>query len=196
MLMVDGADRVGANLRRIMEKARQLEEAVIFIDEFEELAGRRDNADRLEKSITNEFLKQVPQFKNEANRVLLVCATNYIQHLDAALLRPGRFDCIIPVGGLNAEERRAILDYYLSRLNKGEIDLDRIVKETSRFTPADIQYLFEQVAQFAFEQEIARKEDYRVTTETIYQIMSKIRPSLTDEIIKEFEKDSITYARV
>ena len=196
MLMVDGADRVGANLRRIMEKARQLEEAVIFIDEFEELAGRRDNADRLEKSITNEFLKQVPQFKNEANRVLLVCATNYIQHLDAALLRPGRFDCIIPVGGLNAEERRAILDYYLSRLNKGEIDLDRIVKETSRYTPADIQYLFEQVAQFAFEQEIARKEDYRVTTETIYHIMSKVRPSLTDEIIKEFEKNSITYARV
>ena len=196
MLMVDGADRVGANLRRIMEKARQLEEAVIFIDEFEELAGRRDNADRLEKSITNEFLKQVPQFKNEANRVLLVCATNYIQHLDAALLRPGRFDCIIPVGGLNEDERRVILEYYLSRLNKGEIDLDRIVKETSRFTPADIQYLFEQVAQFAFEQEIARKEDYRVTTETIYHIMSKVRPSLTDEIIKEFEKDSITYARV
>jgi len=196
MLMVDGADRVGANLRRIMEKARQLEEAVIFIDEFEELAGRRDNADRLEKSITNEFLKQVPQFKNEANRVLLVCATNYIQHLDAALLRPGRFDCIIPVGGLNEDERRVILEYYLSRLNKGEIDLDRIVKETSRFTPADIQYLFEQVAQFAFEQEIARKEDYRVTTETIYHIMSKVRPSLTDEIIKEFEKNSITYARV
>jgi transitional endoplasmic reticulum ATPase len=196
MLMVDGADRVGANLRRIMEKARQLEEAVIFIDEFEELAGQRDNADRLEKSVTNEFLKQVPQFKNEANKVLLMCATNYIQHLDAALLRPGRFDCIIPVGGLNAEERRAILEYYLARLNKGEIDLDRIVKETSRFTPADIQYLFEQVAQFAFEQEIARKEDYKVTTDTIAQIMSKVRPSLTDEIIKEFEKDSITYARV
>jgi transitional endoplasmic reticulum ATPase len=196
MLMVDGADSVGANLRRIMEKARQLEEAVIFIDEFEELAGNRDNADRLEKSITNEFLKQVPQFKNEGKKVLLMCATNYIQHLDAALLRPGRFDCIIPVGGLNEEERRVILEYYLSRLNKGEIDLDRIVKETSRFTPADIQYLFEQVAQFAFEQEIARKEDYRVTTETISHIMSKIRPSLTDEIIKEFEKDSITYARV
>ena len=195
MLMEEGTAKVGANLRRIMEKARQLEEAVIFIDEFEELAGNRDNADRLEKSVTNEFLKQVPQFKNEANKVLLVCATNYIQHLDAALLRPGRFDCIIPVGGLNDEERRSILEYYLSKLNKGEIDLDRIVKETPRFTPADIQYLFEQVAQFAFEQEIARKEDYKVTTETISHIMSKVRPSLTDKIIKGFEKDSITYAR-
>ena len=47
------------------------------------------------------------------------------------------------MGGLKEEERRVILEYYLSRLNKGEIDLDRIVKETSRFTPADIQYLFE-----------------------------------------------------
>jgi SpoVK/Ycf46/Vps4 family AAA+-type ATPase len=196
MLMTEGADRVGANLRKIMEKARQLEEAVIFIDEFEELASHRDHADRLGKSVTNEFLKQVPQFKNEANKVLLVCATNYIRQLDPALLRPGRFDCIIPVGGLNEEERRVILEYYLSRLNKGEIDRNRIVKESSRFTPADIQYLFEQVAQYAFEQEIARKEDYQVTTDTILHIMSKIRPSLTDVIITEFEKDSITYARV
>jgi transitional endoplasmic reticulum ATPase len=196
MLMEEGSEKVGANLRRVMEKARKLEEAVIFIDEFEELAGSRDNADRLDKSITNEFLKQVPLFKNESNKVLLVCATNYIRQLDPALLRPGRFDCIIPVGGLNDDERRTILEYYLSRLNTGEIDMGRIVKETSRFTPADIQYLFEQVAQFAFEREIAKKEDHKVTTETIFQIMPKVRPSLTDEILEEFERDSHTYARV
>jgi len=196
MLMEEGTERVGANLRRVMEKARQLQEAVIFIDEFEELAARRDQADRLDKSITNEFLKQVPYFKGEANKVLLVCATNYIQQLDAALLRPGRFDCIIPVGGLSDDERRTILEHYLTRLNRGEIDLDRIIKATARFTPADLQYLFEQVAQFAFEQEIARKEDYRVTTETIFQILPKINPTLTDEIVKQFEQDSITYARV
>jgi SpoVK/Ycf46/Vps4 family AAA+-type ATPase len=194
--MEEGTEKVGANLRRIMEKARELEEAVIFIDEFEELAASRDNADRLDKSITNEFLKQVPLFKNESKKVLLVCATNYIRQLDPALLRPGRFDCIIPVGGLNDAERRTILEYYLSRLNTGEIDIDRIVNETSRFTPADIQYLFEQVAQSAFEQEIAKKEDHKVTTETIFQIMPRVRPSLTDEILEEFERDSHTYARV
>lgn len=194
--MEEGTERVGANLRRVMEKARQLEEAVIFIDEFEELAAHRASADRLDKSITNEFLKQVPYFKNEAHKVLLVCATNYIQHLDPALLRPGRFDCIIPVGGLNDDKRRTILEYYLARLNKAVVDLDRIIKATSRFTPADIQYLFEQVAQFAFEQEIANKEDYRVTTETIFQILPKINPTLTDEIVRQFEQDSITYARV
>ncbi len=127
--------------------------------------------------------------------MLLVCATNYIRHLDAALLRPGRFDCIIPVGGLDEDGRRTILEHYLSRLNMEDIDLDLIVKMTSRFTPADIEYLFQQIAQFAFEQEYASKQDYRVTTDTFIKIMPNIRPSLTDEIIEEFQKDSITYSR-
>ena len=131
MLMVDGTEKVGANLRLIMEKSRNLEEAVIFIDEFEEIAGSRDEANRVDKSITNEFLKQVPLLKSQGNKILLICATNYIRQLDAALLRPGRFDCIIPVGGLNEDERATILEYYLSKLNTGEVDLDRIIKMTS-----------------------------------------------------------------
>ncbi len=196
MLMQDGAEKLGANLRRTMEKVRQLEDAVIFIDEFDELAACRDEADRLDKCITNEFLKQVPLFKNEPKRLLLVCATNYIAHLDPALLRPGRFDCIIPVGGLNAEERKTILDYYLSRINVGHIDLQRLVAETSRFTPADIQYLFEQVAQCAFEREVTQGKDYRVHTQDFLDVMAKMRPTLTDEIIAQFEKDSVTYSRV
>ena len=196
MLMEDGTEKLGANLRRTMEKLRQLRDAVIFIDEFEELAPCRDNADRLDKCITNEFLKQVPLFKNESDRLLLVCATNYIGQLDPALLRPGRFDCIIPVGGLNADERKTILEYYLSRINVGQIDVDRLVNETSRFTPADIEYLFEQVAQFAFEKEVADNKDYRVATEDFVEAMAKMRPSLTDEIIERFEKDNLTYSRV
>ncbi len=74
-----------------MEKARNLDEAVIFIDEFEEIAGSREQASRVDKSITNEFLKQVPLLKRRDAKILLVCATNYIRELDAALLRPGRF---------------------------------------------------------------------------------------------------------
>ena len=196
MLMAEGADKLGANLRRTMEKVRQLQDVVIFIDEFEELASCRDEADRLDKCITNEFLKQVPLFKNESNRLLLVCATNYIRHLDKALLRPGRFDCIIPVGGLNADERKTILDYYLSGMNVGQVDTARLIAETSRFTPADIQYLFEQVAQHAFEREVAQCKDYKVTTEDFLVAMAGIRPTLTDEIIDEFEKDSAVYSRV
>jgi transitional endoplasmic reticulum ATPase len=196
MLMVEGVEKIGANLREVMEKARNLDEVVLFIDEFEEIASSRDMADRIDKSITNEFLKQIPLLKNQGNKILLMCATNYIRQLDAAMLRPGRFDCIIPVGGLDQEGRATILDHYLSKLNTGQIDMQRVVEMTSGFTPADIQYLFQQVAQFAFEQELASGEDFRVTTETFIGIMPKVRPSLSDEIIEEFEKDSISYSRV
>ncbi len=195
MLMVDGVEKIGANLHMIMEKARNMEEAVIFIDEFEEIAGSRDEANRIDKSITNEFLKQVPLLKNQGNKVLLVCATNYIRQLDVALLRPGRFDCIIPVGGLDEEGRKTVLQHYLSKLNTGNIDLNLVVKMTSGFTPADVEYLFQQVAQFAFEHEYGSKQDYQVTTETFLQIVPKICPSLADAVIEEFQKDSITYSR-
>ncbi|MDA8088562.1 MAG: AAA family ATPase [Nitrospiraceae bacterium] len=198
MLMVDGPDRIGANLHAVMEKARALEEAVVFIDEFEEIAASRHAANRVDKSITNEFLKQVPLLKNKGNKILFVCATNYIRQLDAALLRPGRFDCIIPVGGLDEDGRRTILERLMSRLNinAANVDLGLIVKMTARFTPADIEYLFQQVAQFSFEREFSLKQNYEVTTETFVEILPRIRPSLTDEIIEEFQKDIITYSRV
>jgi len=196
MLMSDGVERIGENLRLVMEKAHNLNEVVLFIDEFEEIAGSRDMGDRIDKSITNEFLKQIPLLKSQGNKILLICATNYIRQLDTAMLRPGRFDCIIPVGGLDRAGRATILQYYLSKLNAGKIDLDRIVEMTSRFTPADIEYLFHQVAQFSFEQEHTSKQNYLVTTDTFLQIAPKVNPSLSDEVIEEFEKDSVTYSRV
>jgi transitional endoplasmic reticulum ATPase len=196
MLMVDGMEKIGANLRDVMEKARHLDEAVLFIDEFDEIAGSRDTADRIDKSITNEFLKQIPLLKHQGNKILLVCATNYIRQLDGAMLRPGRFDCIIPVAGLDQGGRTTILEHYLSKLNTGRIDLEQVVDMTAGFTPADIQYLFQKVAQFAFEQELASKQDYRVTAQTFTHMMPNVRASLSAEVIEEFEKDSISYSRV
>lgn len=196
MLMTDGVEKIGANLRLIMEKARNLNEVVLFIDEFEEIAGSRDMGDRIDKSITNEFLKQIPLLKGQGNMILLICATNYIRQLDAAMLRPGRFDCIIPVGGLDKDGRETVLQYYLSKLNAGQVDLARVVELTSGFTPADIEYLFHQVAQFAFEQEHASKQDYLVTTDTFLQIMPRVTPSLSEDVVNDFEKDSIAYSRV
>lgn len=195
MLMADGAEKVGVNLRNIMEKSRYLDESLIFIDEFDEIAASRDSASRVDKSITNELLKQVPLLKSRDNHILLVCATNYIRQLDAALLRPGRFDCIIPVGGLNDDERKTILTFYLARVNAGEIDLDWLVDETSRFTPADIEYFFQQVAQYGFEQELAGNKDYKVDTHTLQHILPQIRPTLTDEIIEAFEQDLAAFSR-
>ncbi|MFH0780900.1 MAG: ATP-binding protein [Pseudomonadota bacterium] len=196
MLMANGVEKIGANLRKVMEEARNLNEVVVFIDEFEEIAGSRDMADRIDKSITNEFLKQIPLLKEQQNKILLVCATNYIRDLDAAMLRPGRFDCIIPVGGLDNDGRTTIIRHYLSKLNTGQVDLNTLVKMTSGFTPADIEYLFQQVAHYAFEQELASKNDFLVTTKTFIHVAPTVQPSLSREVLEEFEKDRISYARV
>lgn len=195
MLMAEGVDRIGANLRATMEKARRLEEAVIFIDEFEELAASRDAADRIDRSITNEFLKQVPLLKNQANKVLLVCATNYVRQLDSALLRPGRFDCIIPVGFLDDDGRRTILQYHNARINVGDIDLDHIVKKTRHYTPADLEHLYQLIAQYAFDREYETGKDFLVTTDCILEKIDLVRPSLTDEVMTEFQEDVQTYSR-
>jgi SpoVK/Ycf46/Vps4 family AAA+-type ATPase len=194
-LMADGEDRLGANLKTLMEKARNLDEVVLFIDEFEEIAGSRDHASRMDKSITNEFLKQVPLLKREGRTNLLVCATNYIRQLDAALLRPGRFDCIIPVGGLDDQGRRTIFEHYLSNTNRGNVDVDKIVSMIALFTPADIEYLVQKVRQVAFEREYLKGEDYPVTTETFLEMIPHVPPTLTDEIIEEFKQDCAHYTR-
>jgi transitional endoplasmic reticulum ATPase len=194
-LMVDGEDRLGANLKSLMEVARNLDEVVLFIDEFEEIAGSRDQASRVDKSITNEFLKQLPLLKREPRANLLVCATNYIRQLDAALLRPGRFDCVIPVGQLDHASRKIIFEHYLANTNRGDVDVDRIVQELPHFTPADIEYLFQKVSHFAFEKELIDGQDYRVTTETFLEILPLVNSTLTDEIIQEHEKDCVQYMR-
>jgi transitional endoplasmic reticulum ATPase len=196
VLMADGQDRLGANLKIIMEKVYDLDETVVFIDEFEEIAGSRDHASRVDKSITNEFLKQVPLLKARDRKNLLICATNYIRQLDAALLRPGRFDCIIPVGSLDEQGRKTIFEHYIAHTNCGTVDLDRLISLTPLFTPADIEYLFQKVRQHAFEQEFNLQHDYLVTTETFLEILPSLRPTLTKEIITEFQEDSAEYTRV
>ena len=194
-LLADGEDRMGHNLKRLFAKTRELEETVIFIDEFEEIAAKRDNATRRDKSITNEFLKQVPLFRRETRKNLLVCATNYIQELDAALIRPGRFDCIIPVGDLDHNSRSLIFRHFLARTNHGEVDVDRIVSKLSLFTPADIEYLFHKVSQHAFEKEYREGQDFEITTATFMEIITECQPSLTVENIRELEKDSEKFTR-
>ncbi len=194
-LMTDGADRLGANLKLLLEKAGDLDHVVIFIDEFEEIAGSRDSASRIDKSITNEFLKQVPLLKHRNRKNLLICATNFIRQLDAALLRPGRFDCIIPVGGLDDPGRRTIFEHYLADTNSGEVDVEELVARIAHFTPADIEYLFQKVRQIGFEREYSTGGDYLITTETFMEVIPMVQPTLTDEIVEEFRQDSERFTR-
>ena len=194
-LLAEGEDRMSHKLKRLFTRTRDLEQAVIFIDEFEEIAGKRDNASRTDKSITNEFLKQVPLFRREKRKNLLVCATNYIRELDAALIRPGRFDCIIPVGDLDHNSRSLIFRHFLAHTNHGTVDIDQVVSDLSFFTPADIEYLFHKVSQHAFEKEYREGRNFEITTATFKEIILECQPSLTADNIRKLEADSQQFTR-
>jgi transitional endoplasmic reticulum ATPase len=106
-LAADPKGLAGA-LRETFLEISELEHAVVFIDEVEEIASQRagDPPSPLQ-GVTNELLKIIPAFREQPGR-LLVCATNFIRALDSAFLRHGRFDYVIPIGLPDRQARDAM----------------------------------------------------------------------------------------
>lgn len=102
---------------------------------------------------------------------------------------------MIPVGPPDTLARNAIWRRYLAPAAE-TIDLDRLVCATAQFTPADIEYAARAGAQSAFER--AMREDTRepATTEDYLTAVADTRPTLTPEILSEFEQDQQDYTRL
>ena len=185
-----------AALRETFALVDELAELVLFIDEVEEIAGKRD-ADAVSPSqgLTNELLKLIPAFRERDNR-LLVCATNSVRALDAALLRHGRFDYVIPVGPPDAEARRAIWERYLGSIPHGEIDMDALVEQSEIFTPADIEFAARRTAQAVFERAVLEHHEPRAGTDDLLRAVADTRPTLTRHMVDDFEQDIVDYARL
>ena len=95
-LAAEGAHSRASALREFFELVAHIEHLVLFIDEVDEITGKRSER-RDTEGVTNELLKAIPSFRARDHR-LLVCATNSVRDLDPALLRPGRFDYVLPIG--------------------------------------------------------------------------------------------------
>ncbi|MEA3255740.1 MAG: AAA family ATPase [Candidatus Altiarchaeota archaeon] len=193
-LIQEGLETHARELKELFEGLAHVKQAVIFFDEFEEIAPRPEKATKVERMVSNEMLKQIVRFRQNSN-ALIISATNYIQHLTPALLRPGRFDYILPIGPSDEKARRAMFELYLRPLNKGEIDFGEVIKLSQGFTPADIEAVCAQVAQVAFEKELSLGDDYRVTTGDVTLIIKHHKPTLTQKEIEKFRKDITRYAR-
>lgn len=119
------------------------------IDEVEEIASKRGGEPPSPtQGVTNELLKQVGQFRDREGR-LLICATNFVRALDAAFLRHGRFDYVIPIGLPDATAREAIWSRYIPEHTIAGVDLDVLVNASDGLTPADIEYAARRASQEA-----------------------------------------------
>jgi len=193
-LVLESVDTEARQLKIIFEQLLGLERAVVFFDEFEEIALRPDKATKSERMVSNEMLKQIPKFRG-SKEVLLVCATNHIRLLNPALLRPGRFDYILPIGPLDKEARKKVFAKYLESLNVGEVDLDIVAEKSRMFSPADIQSVCAQVAHIAFEKEVSTGREYKVITNDLLGVLAHHKATVSKNDLEQFQKDISELAR-
>ena len=198
-LAADPRGLAGA-LRETFLKISELEHAVVFIDEVEEIAAHRSGEPPSPmQGVTNELLKIIPAFRDQPDR-LLICATNFIRALDSAFLRHGRFDYVIPIGLPDAEARRSIWERYIPASTRGIVDLDQLVESSSGFSPADIEYAARRASQNALENAVytaggASNQSGPGTADYVAAI-SATRTTVSAEVAAEFLEDIDTLARL
>ena len=175
-------------LREAFVNLMELETAVVFIDEVEEIAGARSGIPSdPAHGVTNELLKLIPAFRQHDER-LLICATNSVRSLDSAFLRHGRFDYIIPIGPPDEVARGAIWRRYLGA-NADVVEVDKLAEASEMFTPADIEFAARKGAQTAFEREVEFRRGEAARTDDYLAAIADTRPTLTDEMVAEFTED-------
>lgn len=127
-------------VRELFAKAKQSAPAIIFIDEIDAVGKARSGKSNDERESTlNELLTQMDGFDGDSG-VIVIAATNKIEVLDDALLRAGRFDRRVHVGLPNINDRKKILELYLTGKNH-EINIEKLVNETAGFSSAALSTL-------------------------------------------------------
>lgn len=184
-----------ARLRRLFQQLFQLEQAVVFFDEFEHLGLKRDGQTAAAEPLTAELLHGLPSLREKAG-LLVVCATNYVRMLDPALLRPGRFDLVLPVGLPDEGDRSALLTQLLDRHHCGKIDLPAIVAGSAGLTPADLEAVCQRAAQAAFEREVKAGRETCVETADLRTVLAAYRPTVPDDDRRAFQEDVNRFARL
>ncbi|HEY5339623.1 MAG TPA: GNAT family N-acetyltransferase [Candidatus Aquilonibacter sp.] len=189
---------LAAALREMFTQLQDLERLVLFIDEVEEIAPAREgNTYSPVHAVTNELLKLLPVFR-ERDRRLLVCATNSVRSLDAAFLRPGRFDYVLPIGPPDPGARRAMWARLIPPAAL-DVDVDAIVASSQSFTPADIEFAARKAAGTAFERfvgEAIAGAAVALTTADYLEAIANTRPTLTATMVEEFTADIERFARL
>ncbi|MCI5800936.1 MAG: ATP-dependent zinc metalloprotease FtsH [Oscillospiraceae bacterium] len=179
-----GASRV----RDLFEQAKKNAPSIVFIDEIDAVgrhrgAGLGGGHDEREQTL-NQLLVEMDGFGNNTG-VIVIAATNRIDILDPALLRPGRFDRQIVVGYPDVKGREEILKVHTRNKPIGpDVDLAVIAKSTVGFTGADLENLTNEAALLA-----ARKNKKAITMEEIEEATIKVVAGPEKKSHKVSDKD-------
>jgi len=138
-----------ARIRRLFAEARKHEPAIVFIDELDAVGGRRGSDISGEKDQTlNQLLVEMDGF-DSSGRVVVIAASNLLEKLDPALLRPGRFDRQVFVAPPDVRGRQGVLMVHTRNKPLEDVDLELVAQQTSGLTGADLANICNEAAIFA-----------------------------------------------
>jgi cell division protease FtsH len=148
-----------ARIRRLFAVARKHEPAIIFIDELDAVGGRRGSDISGEKDQTlNQLLVEMDGFTS-SGRLVVIAASNLLEKLDPALLRPGRFDRQVFVAPPDVRGRLGVLQVHTRNKPLEDVDLGLVAQQTSGLAGADLANICNEAAIFA-----ARRSSTKIAT--------------------------------
>ncbi len=144
-----------SRLRKIFEDARRRAPCIIFFDEIDSLAPKRERVEgEVEKRVVAQLLALMDGLKSRGD-VIVMAATNRPNSIDPALRRPGRFDREIVIGIPNVQARREILEIHARGMPlAGDVDLGELADTTHGFTGADLNALCTEAAMAALRRQL------------------------------------------
>ena len=182
-----GAKRV----RTLFEKARKEAPSIIFIDEIDAIGARRHSESNNEKDQTlNQLLVEMDGFNKDDN-IIIIGATNRLDLLDEALLRPGRFDRHIRINSPNYHSRYEILKVHTNNkpLHK-EVDLKMLARKTHGFNGAHLANIANEAAIFA-----VRDNSKEITTYHFDKALERVIAGIEQKnsVLIEKEKKIVSF---
>jgi cell division protease FtsH len=178
-----------ARIRRLFAVARSHEPAIIFIDELDAVGGRRGADISGEKDQTlNQLLVEMDGFDSNG-RVVVIAASNLLEKLDPALLRPGRFDRQVFVMPPDVKGRLGVLQVHTREKPMGDVDLELVAQQTSGLTGADLANICNEAAIFA-----ARRRGHEITRADFDSAIERVIAGVQSKrVLNAHEKRVVAY---
>ncbi|MCD6557682.1 MAG: CDC48 family AAA ATPase [Candidatus Aenigmarchaeota archaeon] len=191
------------NLRKIFDQAEKQAPSIIFIDEIDSIAPKREDVHgEVERRVVSQLLTLMDGLKSRG-KVIVIAATNRPNSLDPALRRPGRFDREIEIGVPNKEGRKEILQIHTRGMPLAkDVDLDKLAEITYGYVGADLAAICKEAAMHALRRIIPDisniKEDKSlpkdileklvVTQKDMEYALKMVEPSAMREVLIEIPK--------
>ena len=143
----------------------------------------------------NELLKIIPALGYALGH-LLVFAMNLVANIDVAVLRPRRFDLVMPIGPPDFSVRVSHWQLTLASLDKRDVDIEEIANMTETYTPGDIDLATQRAATVAFDRIKRSEKPLSITSDDFETAIASTRPSVSSEVRHRFAEKVGRFAGV